>query len=120
MLLILTDCIINFNVCNSANWFIFYSVFLYFLIKFYCSVYSNKIILDFALYKLKNYCYIIVIVLYQVVEVLAGQEVRLQDKKVEPSLGPPEEGIPPSALQATVDLNALVQVSKPFCIYFII
>ncbi|XP_071799466.1 sperm flagellar protein 2-like isoform X1 [Asterias amurensis] len=49
-------------------------------------------------------------VMKEVVEVLAGQEVRLQDKKVEPSLGLPEEGIPPSALQATVDLNALVQV----------
>ncbi|XP_022100241.1 sperm flagellar protein 2-like isoform X2 [Acanthaster planci] len=49
-------------------------------------------------------------VMKEVVEVITGSEIRLQDKRVEPSLGPPEEGIPPSALQATVELKALVQV----------
>ncbi|XP_038067047.1 sperm flagellar protein 2-like isoform X1 [Patiria miniata] len=49
-------------------------------------------------------------VMKEVVEVITGGEIRLQDKRVEPSLGPPEEGIPSSALHATVDLKALVQV----------
>eukprot|EP00057_Strongylocentrotus_purpuratus_P034053 XP_793745.3 PREDICTED: sperm flagellar protein 2 isoform X2 [Strongylocentrotus purpuratus] len=46
----------------------------------------------------------------EVVENMTGEDLTLGPRHIEPSLGPPEEGVPVSAVSATVPLSALVQV----------
>ncbi|XP_041476082.1 sperm flagellar protein 2-like isoform X2 [Lytechinus variegatus] len=46
----------------------------------------------------------------KVVETLTGEDLILGPRHIEPSLGPPEEGVPVSAVTATVPLSALVRV----------